>query len=495
MSDEKPYVSQEKKLTTATGAPVVDNQNVITVGPRGPMTLQNVWFMEKLAHFDREVLPERRMHAKGSGAYGTFTVTRDITRFTKAKIFSQTGKKTEVFARFSTVAGERGAADAERDIRGFAVKFYTEEGNWDLVGNNTPVFFLRDPLKFPDLNHAVKRDPRTNLRSAHINWDFWTSLPEALHQITIVMSDRGIPATYRHMHGFGSHTFSMVNAQNELVWVKFHLVCRQGIKNLTDAEAEALIGKDRESHQRDLYESIKRGEYPRWTLSIQVMPRKEAEACKYHPFDLTKIWPHKDYPLQEVGVLELNRNPENYFAEVEQAAFNPANVVPGIGFSPDKMLQGRLFAYGDAQRYRLGVNHHLIPVNRPRCPAHSYHRDGLMRVDGNFGSVLGYEPNSYGEWQEQPQFREPPLETRGAVSNWNYREDDDDYYSQPGALFRLMTREQQQALFDNTARAMGDCPKEIKLRHTGHCYKADPAYGQGVARALGLSPDEAAGKE
>lgn len=491
MSEEKPQVSQEKKLTTNAGAPVVDNQNVITVGPRGPMTLQNVWFMEKLAHFDREVIPERRMHAKGSGAYGVFTVTRDISRYSKAKIFSQTGKKTELFVRFSTVAGERGAADAERDIRGFAVKFYTEEGNWDLVGNNTPVFFLRDPLKFPDLNHAVKRDPRTNLRSAHINWDFWTNLPEALHQITIVMSDRGIPASYRHMHGFGSHTFSLINAENELVWVKFHLVCRQGIKNLSDAEAEALIGKDRESHQRDLYESIQRKDYPRWTLAIQVMTQDEAKVCKYHPFDLSKIWPHKDHPLMEVGELELNRNPENYFAEVEQAAFNPANVVPGISFSPDKMLQGRLFSYGDAQRYRLGVNHHLIPVNRARCPVHNYHRDGLMRVDGNFGSVLGYEPNSYGEWQEQAQFAEPPQESCGAISNWNYREDDDDYYSQPGALFRLMTQEQRELLFGNTARAMGECPTAVKQRHIRNCHKADPAYGRGLAEALGLSLEEA----
>ncbi len=343
-------MSDSTKLTTTAGAPVADNQNVMTAGPRGPMLLQDVWFLEKLAHFDREVIPERRMHAKGSGAYGTFTVTHDITRYTKAKIFTAVGKKTELFVRFSTVAGERGAADAERDIRGFAVKFYTEEGNWDLVGNNTPVFFLRDPLKFPDLNHAVKRDPRTNLRSARNNWDFWTSLPEALHQVTIVMSDRGIPATYRHMHGFGSHTFSLINAQNERCWVKFHLKSQQGIRNLTDEEAEALIGKDRESHQRDLYESIERRDFPRWTMCIQVMPEKDAAACPYNPFDLTKVWFHKDYPLIEVGVLELNRNPENYYAEVEQSAFNPANIVPGIGFSPDKMLQGRLFSYGDAQR-------------------------------------------------------------------------------------------------------------------------------------------------
>lgn len=473
----------KKKLTTAAGCPVADNQNVMTAGPRGPQLLQDVWFQEKIAHFDREVIPERRMHAKGSAAYGTFTVTKDITRYTRAKIFSDIGKKTELFTRFTTVAGERGAADAERDIRGFAVKFYTEEGNWDLVGNNTPVFFLRDPLKFPDLNHAVKRDPRTNMRSAQNNWDFWTSLPEALHQITIVMSDRGIPATYRHMHGFGSHTFSMINADNERFWVKFHFKCQQGIQNLSDAESEVVIGADRESHQRDLYDSIEKGDNPRWTLMLQVMPEKEAANCSYNPFDLTKVWPHSDYPLIEVGVMELNKNPENYFAEVEQSAFNPASVVPGISFSPDKMLQGRLFSYGDAQRYRLGVNHHQIPVNAPRCPVHSYHRDGPMRVDGNHGSTLGYEPNSYGEWQEQPDFSEPPLDLEGSAGHWNHREDDD-YYSQPGALFRLMTAEQQQALFENTARSVGGASEDIQQRHIDHCTKADPAYGKGVAAAL-----------
>jgi catalase len=476
-----------KKLTNNVGAPVADNQNVMTAGSRGPMLLQDPWFLEKLAHFDREVIPERRMHAKGSGAYGTFTVTHDITKYTKAKIFSEVGKKTDLFLRFSTVAGERGAADAERDIRGVAMKFYTEEGNWDLVGNNTPVFFLKDPLKFPDLNHAVKRDPKTNMRSARNNWDFWTSLPESLHQVTITMSERGIPYSYRHMNAYGSHTFSLISANNERVWVKFHLKTQQGIKNLTDEEAEAIVGKDRESHQRDLFESIESGDFPKWNMKIQVMPEKDASKCPFNPFDLTKIWPHGDYPLNDVGVLELNRNPENYFAEVEQSAFNPANIVPGISFSPDKMLQGRLFSYGDAQRYRLGVNHHLIPVNQARCPVHGYHRDGAMRVDGNYEGTLGYEPNSYGEWQEQPDFREPPLDLEGAADHWNHREDNDDYYSQPGQLFRLMNPEQQKALFENTARAMGDAPEEIKIRHIGNCMKADPAYGEGVANALDIS--------
>lgn len=482
-------MTDKKKLTTNAGCPVRDNQNVMTAGPRGPQLMQDVWFLEKLAHFDREVIPERRMHAKGSGAYGTFTVTHDISQYTRAKIFSEVGKKTPLFSRMSTVAGERGAADAERDIRGFAIKFYTEEGNWDLVGNNTPVFFLRDPLKFPDLNHAVKRDPKTNLRSAKNNWDFWTSLPEALHQVTIVMSDRGIPASYRHMHGFGSHTFSFINADNERHWVKFHWTTQQGIKNLTDQEAEAIVGQCRESNQRDLFDAIEKGDFPKWTLKVQVMPEKDAAKVPYNPFDLTKVWPHKDYPLIEVGEIEFNRNPENYFAEVEQAAFNPGNVVPGIGFSPDKMLQGRLFSYGDAQRYRLGVNHHLVPVNAARCPVHSYHRDGAMRVDDNHGGTLGYEPNSYDEWQEQPDFSEPPLELEGAADHWNHRVDED-YYSQPGDLFRLMSPQQQQVLFDNTAGSMGDAPREIKIRHIGHCFKADPAYGEGVAKALDIPMSE-----
>ncbi|GEM75556.1 catalase [Vibrio sagamiensis] len=475
-----------KKLTTAAGCPVAHNQNVMTAGPRGPQLLQDVWFLEKLAHFDREVIPERRMHAKGSGAHGIFTVTHDITKYTRAKIFSDVGKKTNLFARFTTVAGERGAADAERDIRGFALKFYTEEGNWDLVGNNTPVFFLRDPLKFPDLNHAVKRDPRTNMRSAVNNWDFWTSLPEAFHQVTIVMSDRGIPASYRHMHGFGSHTFSFINAENERYWVKFHFKSQQGIKNLTDQEAEFIIGKDRESHQRDLYEAIERQEFPKWKMFIQIMPELEADKVSFNPFDLTKVWSQKDYPLIPVGEFELNRNPENFYAEVEQSAFNPAAVVPGISFSPDKMLQGRLFAYGDAQRYRLGVNHHQIPINAPRCPVHSYHRDGAMRVDNNFGSTIGYEPNSQEEWIEQPDFSEPPLRIDGSAEHYDHHLDKD-YFSQAGALFRLMSSEQRQTLFDNTARAMEGVPNFIKERHVQHAYQADEAYGKGLEIALGLN--------
>uniref|UniRef100_UPI0035E464AB catalase n=2 Tax=Rhizobium laguerreae TaxID=1076926 RepID=UPI0035E464AB len=473
------------KLTTAAGAPVADNFNIETAGPRGPALLQDIWLIEKLAHFDREVIPERRMHAKGAGAFGTFTVTNDVTRYSKAALFSETGKETQIFIRFSTVAGERGAADAERDIRGFAIKFYTEQGNWDLVGNNTPVFFFRDPLRFPDLNHAVKRDPRTGMRSAENNWDFWTLLPEALHQVTIIMSDRGIPKTFRNMHGFGSHTFSMVNAANERHWVKFTLKSQQGIANLSDEEAAHLIGRDRESHQRDLFESIENGQYPRWKLYIQVMSEEQAKTHRHNPFDLTKVWRHSEYPLIEVGVLELNRNPENFFAEVEQASFTPANIVPGLGFSPDRMLQARLFSYGDAARYRLGVNHHQIPVNAPRCPYHSYHRDGSMRIDGNFGAQTSYVPNSRGSWDEQPDYREPPLELSGSADRYDHRIDED-HYEQPGDLFRLMDEEQKEALIANTVSAMFGVSMAVKARHVENCRRADVDYGVRLSAALDL---------
>lgn len=481
----------KKRLTAENGRPIADNQNIATAGQRGPALMQDPWYMEKLAHFDREVIPERRMHAKGSGAYGTFTVTHDITRWTRASIFSRVGKKTPCFVRFSTVAGERGAADAERDIRGFAMKYYTDEGNWDLVGNNTPVFFLRDPLKFPDLNHAIKRDPRTGMRSVDNNWDFWTLLPEALHQVTITMSPRGIPASFRHMHGFGSHTYSFYDKANRRTWVKFHFRTLQGIKNLTDAEAEAVIAKDRESHQRDLFEAIERGDFPRWKMQVQLMTEEQARHYHINPFDLTKVWYHGDFPLHDVGILELNRNPENFFAEVEQAAFNPLNVVEGIGFSPDKMLQGRLFSYGDAQRYRLGVNHNLIPVNRPRCPVHSYHRDGQMRTDDNYGRTPAYEPNSFGEWHDTPSVKEPPLKLYGDAYNYDERAYDDDYYTQPGKLWRLMSDEDRKATCENTARAMGDCKLFIKQRHVRNCYRADSEYGRGVAAALGIDLEEA----
>ncbi|MEB7772249.1 catalase [Kurthia gibsonii] len=478
--------TDNQRLTTATGSPVVSHSNSMTAGKRGPILLQDVFLIEKLANFNREVIPERRMHAKGSGAFGTFTVTNDITKYTKAKMFSEVGKQTEMFARFSTVAGERGAADAERDIRGFALKFYTEEGNWDMVGNNTPVFFFRDPLHFPDLNHVVKRDPKTNMKNANSNWDFWTMLPEALHQVTIVMSDRGIPKGYRNMHGFGSHTYSMINADNERVYVKFHFRTQQGIENYTNAEAAEVVGQDRESSQRDLFNAIEKGDFPKWKMYIQVMTEEQARNHPDNPFDLTKVWYKADYPLIEVGEFELNRNPENYFADVEQAAFAPSNVVPGISFSPDRMLQARLFGYQDAARYRLGVNHHQIPVNTPKCPFMVYHRDGQGRADGNRGSAITYFPNSYGALHPQPEYKDPALELDGPADIYDFREDDDNYFEQPGKLFRLMNDDQKQQLFNNTAEDMAPVEDFIKERHIIHCYKADPAYGEGVAKALGM---------
>ncbi|EZX22625.1 catalase [Mammaliicoccus sciuri] len=481
-------MSNKSKLTGLFGAPVSDRENSLTAGKRGPLAMQDIYFLEQMAHFDREVIPERRMHAKGSGAFGTFTVTHDITQYTNAKIFSEIGKQTEMFARFSTVAGERGAADAERDIRGFALKFYTEEGNWDLVGNNTPVFFFRDPKLFASLNHVVKRDPKTNMHNPQSNWDFWTLLPEALHQVTILMTDRGIPKGFRNMHGFGSHTYSMYNDAGERVWVKFHFRTQQGIENYTAEEAEQVIAKDRESSQRDLFNAIEEGNFPKWKMYIQVMTEEQARNHKDNPFDLTKVWFKDEYPLIPVGEFELNRNPENYFQDVEQAAFAPTNIIPGIDFSPDKMLQGRLFSYGDAQRYRLGVNHWQIPVNSPKaatnvCP---FSRDGQMRVDGNQGGGINYYPNSYEAHQSQPEYKKPGLELEGELYEHDFREDDDNYYEQPGKLFRLQSPEQQQRIFQNTANEMQGTTDEVKHRHIRNCYKADPDYGKGVADALGI---------
>jgi len=475
----------EVTLTTANGAPVSDNQNTVTAGPRGPVLLQDFLLLEKLAHQNRERIPERTVHAKGSGAYGTLTITNDISRYSRAKLFESIGKQTETFIRFSTVAGERGAADAERDVRGFALRFYTEQGNWDIVGNNTPVFFIRDPLKFPDFIHTQKRHPRTNLRSATAMWDFWSLSPESLHQVTILMSDRGLPQSFRTIHGFGSHTYSFINAKNERFWVKFHFKSMQGIANWTNEEAEKVIGSDRESAQRDLYEAIERKDYPRWRFCIQVMPETDAEKTTYNPFDLTKVWPHAEYPLIEVGTLELNRNPENYFAEVEQAGLTPANIVPGIGFSPDKMLQGRLFSYADAHRYRLGINHHQIPVNKPRCPVHHYNADGAMRLAGLDNPNTYYEPNSFGGPKEDPQYAEPPLQISGDADRYDHREGNDDYL-QPGNLFRLMNKDQQQQLFCNIAAAMDGVPENIIRRQLEHFRKADPAYAAGVAAKLGM---------
>ena len=479
--DEKPT---RPNLTHATGAPVSDNLNIQTAGPRGPALLQDVWLIEKLAQFDREVIPERRMHAKGSGAYGTFTVTHDITRYSKAKIFSEIGKQTPMFARFSTVAGERGAADAERDIRGFALKFYTEEGNWDMVGNNTPVFFFRDPLRFPDLNHAIKRDPRTGMRSADNNWDFWTLLPEALHQVTIVMSDRGIPRSFRHMHGFGSHTFSLINAENERVWVKFHFRTQQGIENLTDAEAEAVVGKDRESNQRDLFESIERGDFPRWTLFIQVMTDAQAKAFPFNPFDLTKVWPKAAFPLIEVGFYRTQPQSGEFLRRGRAGG-----VLAGQCRAGHQLLAGQDVA-GAAVLLR---RHAALSPGRQLQPdpgqcARSARSTATIATARCAPTAISagrstYFPNSRGEWIDQPMLNEPPLAIDGAAAHWDHRVDDD-HYQQPGDLFRKMNAAQKQALFDNTARSVGGAARHIQERHIANCTKADPAYGAGVAEAI-----------
>jgi len=476
---------KSQMLTTTGGNPIADNQNSITAGPRGPLLMQDYQLLEKLAHQNRERIPERTVHAKGSAAYGTLTITHDITKFSRAGVFAAIGKQTEVLLRFSTVAGERGAADAERDVRGFALKFYTDEGNWDLVGNNTPVFFVRDPVKFPDFIHTQKRHPRTNLRSSVAMWDFWSLSPESLHQVTILMSERGLPRSLRHINGYGSHTYSFINAQNERFWVKFHFKTRQGIQCMTNAEADAIIAKDRESSQRDLYEAIERGEFPKWRFCVQIMPEKDAETYRWNPFDLTKVWPHKDYPLIEVGELELNRNPDNYFAEVEQSAFSPSNIVPGIGFSPDKMLQARIFSYADAHRYRIGTHYEMLPVNRPKSAVHTYHADGPMRFDAPKGTNAFYEPNSFNGPAEDNRFAEPPLKISGDAGRYNHRDGNDDY-TQPGYLFRLMSPAQRQQLFNNIAAAMNGVPEEIVRRQLTHFHKADPAYAVGVARALNL---------
>ena len=475
-----------KTMTTSGGNPVADNQNSLSAGPRGPLLLQDYQLIEKLAHQNRERIPERPVHAKGSGAYGTLTVTHDITRYTKAALFAEIGTQTPVFMRFSTVAGERGAADAERDVRGFAMKYYTKEGNWDLVGNNTPVFFVRDPLKFPDFIHTQKRHPRTNLRSATAMWDFWSLSPESLHQVTILFSDRGLPRGYRHINGYGSHTYSFINAAGERFWVKFHFKTRQGIECLTNREAEAIVAKDRESSQRDLYEAIEQGDFPRWKVQVQIMPELEAETYHIHPFDVTKVWPHGDYPVMDVGILELNRNPENYFAEVEQSSFSPSNIVPGIGWSPDKMLQARIFSYADAHRYRVGTHYEMLPVNTPLAPVQTYHQDGSMRFDAPGGPDAYYEPNSFGGPVQDDRFREPPLKISGDADRYDHRIGNDDY-TQPGNLFRLMDAGRQEQLFNNLAEAMEGVPAHIVNRQLNHFHKADPAYAAGVARAMGIN--------
>ena len=470
-------------LTTTAGAPWPDNQNSATAGARGPVLMQDYQLLEKLAHQNRERVPERVVHAKGSGAYGSFTVTNDITKYTKAKLFSEVGKKTDLLMRFSTVAGERGAADAERDVRGFSVKFYTEDGNWDMVGNNTPVFFVRDPMKFPDFIRTQKRHPKSNLRSATAMWDFWSLSPESLHQVTILFSDRGLPQGYRHMNGYGSHTFSLWNDAGERYWVKFHFKTLDGHKHWTNDEGNAIIANDRESAQRDLFEAIELGEGPSWKVCVQIMPEADADKTPYNPFDLTKVWPHSDYPLIEVGVAKLDRNPEHYFAEIEQSGFSPSNVVPGIGFSPDKMLQARIFSYADAHRYRIGTHYEALPVNRPKSQVNHYHADGAMRFDAPKGTDAYYEPNSFNGPKEVKSAMEPPLHVKGDATRYDHRVGNDDY-SQVKALFDVLGHDQQQRLYGNIAAAMQGVPQYIVDRQLAHFAKVDPAYAQGVSLAL-----------
>jgi len=479
-------------LTTQDGKPIA-MQQALTAGPRGPVLLQDVELLEQMQHFNRERIPERVVHAKGSGAYGTFTVTNDVTRYTKAKFLEKVGKKTEVFARFSTVAGERGAADAERDVRGFALKFYTEEGNWDMVGNNTPVFFVRDPYKFAMFIHTQKRHPKTNMRSQEMQWDFWSMCPESLHQVTILFSDRGIPAGYRFMNGYGSHTYSLIHTQGERVWCKFHFKTLQGIQTFDDDEAARIVGQDRESHQRDLYQAIERGEFPQWRLLIQVMTQEQAAGFRWNPFDLTKVWPHAEFPLIEVGVMELNRNPENYFAEVEQSAFKPSALVPGVGPSPDKMLQARLMSYADAHLHRVGPNWQQLPVNRPRCPVANYVRDGALATAETYGSNPNYWPNSLaGAPQPDEQYKDPAWKLGEVIVDRFDSTVDHDDFTQAGNLFRIFDPAQRDRLARRLAGALGQAGKEIQMRQLRHFFAADQEYGRRVAEKLGIDPSELA---
>lgn len=487
---------EKKKLTTASGRPYYEYENSMTVGPRGPILLQDYYLHEDMAHFNRERIPERVVHAKGTGAFGTFTVTHDITQYTKAKIFSEIGKQTKMFARFSLVAGEKGSADSERDPRGFALKFYTEDGNWDLVGNNTPVFFIKDPKKFSHFIHSQKRDPKTNCKSPTMIWDFWSLNPESLHQVMIVMSDRGTPFSYRNMNGFGSHTFSMINKNNEHVWVKFHFKTIQGIKNFNGKEANEMRGIDPDHAQRDLMEAIERKDFPRWILQIQVMTDEQQKNYKYNPFDVTKVWSHKDFPLIDVGIMELNEIPENYFRDVEQAAFAPAHIVNGIGYSPDKMLQGRLLSYPDAHRYRLGVNYEHIPVNKCPYMVANYQRDGSMQVGDNGGANTNYRPNSFDDIVADENYKEPLMQLESNTAAWFDRnENDDDHYSQPGILFRnAMNQQDRENLISNIVSSMsgicGEQKDQIINRQLCHFFRIDIQLGMAVAKGLGISIDE-----
>jgi catalase len=478
-------------LTTSSGAPIDNDQNSLTAGHRGPVLLQDVHLMEKLAHFNRERIPERVVHAKGAGAGGYFEVTNDVTRYTRAKFLSEVGKRTEVFVRFSTVGGEKGSADSERDPRGFAVKFYTEEGNYDMTGNNTPVFFIRDPLKFPDFIHTQKRNPATNTKDADMFWDFLSLTPESIHQVTILFSDRGTPKSYRHMNGYSSHTFKWYNAKGEYFWVQYHFKTLQGIQNLTRQKAVKLASIDPDHATRDLHDAIQKGDYPAWSVRVQVMTPEQANEYRFDVFDITKVWPHADFPLIEIGRMVLNRNPENYFAEVEQSAFSPGNLVPGIAASPDKMLQARLMSYHDAHLYRLGPNYQLLPVNAPKaCPMSNYQRDGYMRFDDNGGGGPNYYPNTMGGPEPRPDAGEPAFEVSGMAARQQYQHPNDDFV-QAGDLYRkVMSDQDREHLIGNIVAHLGNAQNRIQLRQAALFYKADPDYGRRVAEGLGLDVDE-----
>jgi len=488
---------ENKKLTTASGRPYHEYQNTQSAGPRSPLLLQDYFLHEDMAHFNRERIPERVVHAKGSGAFGTFTVTNDISQYTKAKLFNTVGKQTKMFARFSTVGGEKGSADSERDPRGFALKFYTEDGNWDLVGNNTPIFFIKDPKKFSHFIHTQKRDPRTNTKSPTMMWDFWSLNPESLHQVMFLFSNRGTPDGYRHMNGYGSHTFSFINAKNERFWVKFHFKTQQGIKNFTGAEADQMRATDMEHSQRDLVEAIDRGDYPKWAMKIQVMTEEQAKNSPFNPFDLTKVWPHADYPLIDVGVMELNQVPDNYFRDVEQSAFAPAHVVDGISYSPDKMLQGRLLSYPDAHRYRLGVNYEHLPVNRCPYMVNNYQRDGQMQVGDNGGSNPNYAPNSFDNIVADESYKEPAQTLDSITADWYDRNapGEDDHYSQPGLFYnKVLNDNEKEHLVNNIVGAMkgigSEKRDEIINRQLCHFFRADVKLGMAIANGLGVNVDE-----
>jgi catalase len=484
-------MAQKKKTyTTGFGAPVEDDQNSKTAGSTGPVLMQDVHLLEKLGHFDRERIPERVVHAKGAGAHGYFEVTADVTKYTKAKFLSEIGKRTEMFARFSTVGGEKGSADAERDPRGFALKFYTEEGNYDMTGNNTPVFFIRDPLKFPDFIHTQKRNPATNLKDADMFWDFLSLTPESVHQVTILFSDRGTPRTFRNMNGYSSHTYKWYNAKGEYFWVQYHFKTEQGIQNLTLAESTKMKGEDPDHATRDLFQAIERKEFPSWRLEMQIMTPEQAKEYRFDPFDITKVWFHADVPPITIGRMVLDRNPENYFAEVEQAAFSPANFVPGIAASPDKMLQGRLFSYHDTHIHRLGPNYHLLPINRPKAAVNYYQRDGFMNFSDNGGGNPNYYPNSFGGPEPDPDAGEPSFEVSGEAGRHPYTHPNDDFF-QSGELYRrVMTDEDRDHLIGNITAHLGNAQKRIQLRQAAVFYKADPEYGSRVAEGLGLDTKE-----